>query len=1502
MSLQNSGLGNEKVGAVLICGAGIAGIQAALDLAGSGFKVYLLDSAAAIGGRMAQLDKTFPTGDCAMCILSPKLVECARNRNIEIITLADIQSLSGAEGHFKVKIRQNPRYIDVKKCEACGDCAEVCPVSLSNEFDGGFGTRKAIFKPYPQAIPNVFAISKAAGQAPCKASCPAGVNVQGAAALIVAGKFTEAYDLVRRRCPLPASCGRVCHRLCEKSCNRKSIDDSVAFGDVERFIGDFIQANPGLRPPSPISPASLGKRIAVVGGGPAGLTAAADLRLMGYEVTLLEAKPKLGGMLQYGIPNYRLPKNVLDREIQSIIDLGIDVKLNTPVLKPADLLKSSASDGSGFDAAFVAIGAWKSQKLGIAGEDAQGVWGVLEFLHDVNSGNPPSIGHNVLVIGSSDLALEGARCAARLPGVASVHLVCLETPAEMTAQSEQAAQALDEGVIFLNGMGPTRIDAQNEKVASVTFRACISAFENYRGYRRYNPLFDDSQITKLQADAVIIAVGRGVDSARLKIETRPGGRILADKETLATSIKGIFAGGEAALGPASLVEAIAQGHKAAESIDAFIRGAANIRSAKMLRVSAAPPNLSAPKCASNPKLDAPKQDRIQMPQSHSREKSMSEINLGYDLEQAQVESRRCLSCGLCSECMQCVKACSAGAILHDQQPSELEIEVGGVILAPGMEEFQASLWKELGHGNYDNVLTAVQFERMLSVMGSGGGSLQRPSDGSEVKKIAFIQCVGSLNPLRGMSYCSSVCCMSAAKQAIIASEYARNAPLEISIFCMDVRTSGKEFDSYVHRAREECGVKYVRAQLSRIKELTGSKNLQVNFLDETGEVKHEEFDLVILSAGIRISSSVQEMAKRLGINLNPAGFVQTDRLAPLATSRPGVYVAGSFQEPKDIPESAAQGSAAAACLMEQLTEVRGTMIKRREYPWERDVADEPPRIGVFVCQCGHNISSVVDADQVAREAARLPNVLHAEVNPYTCSEANQQRIKEVMHKSRLNRLVVASCSSRTHEALFQETLRESGLNQFLFAMTDIRDQCSWVHRDDPVAATNKAKDLVAMAVARARHLQQLPLYELPVAPSALILGGGLAGMTAAQTIAAQGFNVHLLERDEALGGLLRNIHATLERADVPAFLKQLIQKTKSNPKIKIYLKSELVKIAGQAGNFTSVINTAGGETEINHGVLIVATGGKERATSKFLNGKNNRVLTQSKLESALAGGKLPSKLGGKQAPVVVMIQCVESRDEKNPYCSRVCCSEAVKNALELKKQFPLSSVYIIGRDIRTNGFREDYYQKALHRDIVFVRCSESQGPEVTAEGDRMRVKVHDVLIGRDYDLHPDLLALSTGISPAENGSLSTILRSALTLDGFYQEAHPKLRPVDLANEGEFVCGLAHSPRFMDETIAQAQAAAARATNILSKKQLEITGQIALVDPAECVACTTCVKNCAYGAPMINELRKAEIQSAKCMGCGGCVATCPARAIRLLHQDGEATSAMLQELLAIGGRQ
>jgi heterodisulfide reductase subunit A-like polyferredoxin len=900
--------------------------------------------------------------------------------------------------------------------------------------------------------------------------------------------------------------------------------------------------------------------------------------------------------------------------------------------------------------------------------------------------------------------------------------------------------------------------------------------------------------------------------------------------------------------------------------------------------------------AGNPNPAAEIAAKQQMPRIvvEDRTRDFREIDLGFTPEQAVAEAKRCLACGLCSECGLCTKACGPGAIVHDMQPSERTVRVGSVVLTPGYEEFQASLRGEFGHGRYANVLSSVQFERMLSASGPTEGHVVRPSDGKPVKKIAFIQCVGSRDSARGNGYCSSICCMSATKEAMVALEHISG--LDVSIFCMDVRAFGKEFDNYVNRARDEHGVKFIRAMPSRVVEMPGSKNARVRFFDEKGEENQQEYDLVVLSVGLRPSASVKDTAAKLGLDLNQFGFCQTDRLAPMAASKPGIYVAGAFQEPKDIPESVAQASGAAACAMEKLSAVRGTLIKRHEYPWERDVTDEKPRVGIFICHCGHNIASVVDVKAVAEAAGKMPGIAHTETNLYACSDTSQQHIKDVIREKRLNRLVVASCSPRTHEVLFQETLRESGLNQYLFAMTNIRDQCSWVHRNDPVAATEKATDLMRMAVARARNLKALGTGKLPVVQSALVLGGGLAGMTTALALGDQGFAVHLCEKEAVLGGQLRNIYFTLEGSDVVGFLAEMIARVQSHPKITVHLKTKPVQITGHVGNFKTRVDEAGKEQTISHGVIVLAVGGSERQTELYLNGKHPGVLTQRQLEEKLAKKTLVTG----DAPSIVMIQCVDSRNDAHPYCSRVCCSAAIKNALELKKQKPKAKVVVLYKDIRTYGFRELAYQQAREAGVLFIRYNDKQEPVVADKGE-LQVTVIDASNGREIALKPDMVVLSTGIAPAaDNPVISGLLRSALTADGFFLEAHPKLRPVDLANEGEFLAGLAHSPRFIDETIAQAKAVAGRAATVLSRAFLDIAGQVAKVDPTDCVACATCVKVCPYGAPMINELHKAEIQGAKCMGCGSCTAACPAHTITLQHQECNQMTAMLDELLVSDG--
>jgi heterodisulfide reductase subunit A len=996
----------KKIGAVLVVGGGIGGVQASLDLANAGFKVYLVESSPAIGGRMAQLDKTFPTNDCSMCILSPKLVECGRHPDIELLTYSELLALDGTPGHFRARVLKHPRYINEELCTGCGTCQEKCPSKTQSEFDEGLGVRKAIYVPYPQAIPK------------------------------------------------------------------------------------------------------------------------------------------------------------------------------TPVI--------------------------------------------------------------------------------------------------------------------------------------------------------------DTEICTY-----------------------------------------------------------------------FLKG----------------------------------------------------------------------------KCRVCEKVCPAKAVDFEQQAQELEIEIGAVLLAVGYEVFDPLQKGELGYGRYANVVSSMEFERILSASGPYGGEIRRPSDSEHPTKIAWIQCVGSRDSSLGRDYCSSVCCMYATKEAIIAKEHLND--IEPTIFYIDIRAFGKGFDSYYERAKGEQGVRYIRSMVSQVREDPATKNLLITYVDEAGGLQHEEFDLVVLSAGLSPSPTAWKLAKRLGVALEPHGFCATAAFAPLATSREGVYVCGVFQSPQDIPETVAQASGAASAATAAISSARGELLKQQEYPPERDVGAEEPRIGVFVCHCGINIAGVVDVEAVREYARTLPHVVYAADNLFTCSQDTQERIREVIHTERLNRVVVTACSPRTHEPLFQQTLRESGLNPYLFEMANIRDQCSWVHMQDKEGATHKAKDLLRMAVANAALLAPLERQHIPIHKRALVVGGGLAGMTAALGFAEQGFEVSLVEREAELGGNMRHIHYTLSGQDPQAFLQELIDKVKGHHSIQVITNAEVVDHEGIQGNFSTGLMIAPAMTyrKIEHGVAVLATGGEEYKPQEYLYGEHPSVLTQLELEERIATGELDPKTLGR----IVMIQCVGSRTEERPSCSRICCSVAIKNALKLKELAPDLDIHILYRDVRTYGLLEQYYTRAREKGVVFTRYVPERAPTVQdGHGDagKVSIRVWDDALRRPLVIEADLLVLSAAIIPGENEELAAMFKVQRTLEGAYLEAHMKLRPVDFSREGLYMCGLAHAPKLMDETISQAQAAVARAATLLAKDEIEVGGVIARVDPELCAACLICVRACPYAVPLIGEDGYSVIDPAKCQGCGTCAAECPQRAIQLQHYRDE----------------
>ena len=1140
----------------------------------------------------------------------------------------------------------------------------------------------------------------------------------------------------------------------------------------------------------------------------------------------------------------------------------------------------------------------------IEGEDIKGVLHGIEFLREAGSAHKPAVKDRVLVIGGGNVAVDVARTALRL-GAKNVEMVCLEQRHEMPAYKEEIEATLAENIKIRNGWGPKRI-LGNGSVTGIELKRCTRVFDDQK---RFSPAFDENDLTTIEADQIIVAIGQAVDEelvSHIKVQNERG-CFKADKVTGQTSVPGIFAGGDNASGPASVIDAVAAGKRVAESIERYLKG-------KDLLGGRFEDSLRPIPQAFLPTLD--KLEKKSRPQAAelaptNRLNNFDEVEKGLTEEQALAEAARCLNCALCSECNRCVETCKQHAIDHAMRGQTVKLEVGSVILTPGFKEFDARRKGEFGYGRYDNVVTSVQFERMLSAAGPFEGHVIRLSDGREARRIGWIQCVGSRDSSCNNEYCSSICCMMATKQALVASDHVHG--LDATIFYMDIRAHGKDFDQYYERARARDNIHYVKSIPSRIVQLPGSKNLRVSFIDENSRLQQKDFDLIVLSVGMEPPHGLAELASRLDIKLNEFGFCDTDRLLPLSTSRPGVFVGGAVQEPKDIPETVTQASAAASMAMELLAPARNTLITKKSYPTEHDVADEPPRLGVFVCHCGMNIGSVVDVEQVVKCIEHEPDVVLATHTMFTCADTSLSNIKDMIHQHRLNRIVVASCTPRTHEPLFRETLREAGLNQHLFEMANIRDQCSWVHSAAPQSATEKAVELVKMSVARARTLWPLEGGTLTVDQTGIVIGGGLSGMTAALALADQGFNVHLVEQSDRLGGILHDIHRTFEHDDIAVFTRGLIDQVDKHPRIKLYLEAEITGIKGHIGKFVVTLAKGGANFEVSGGAIIVATGAQAAKTTDFLYGKSDRVLTQVELEQRLHDktrlapwsneDNKPAKLGvadystgQAKGQNIVMIQCVGSRNEKHPYCSRICCSMAVKNALDIKKLDPDANVYVLYRDVRTYGFREIYYQQAREAGVVFIRYTPDAPPQVT-DNNGLVVTLKSPDLPDSLAIEADNVVLSTGVEVdlQNNKRISDMLKVPLNADGFYVEAHMKLRPVDFTTEGIFLCGLAHSPKFIDENISQARAAAARAATVLSKTQLDVSAQVSYVDQQKCISCMTCVTVCPYSAPYCNKDGKGQIEAAKCMGCGICAAECPARAIQLNHFETDQFEVMIKQL-------
>jgi heterodisulfide reductase subunit A-like polyferredoxin len=1465
-------------------------MQAALDLADQGFKVYLVEEKSAIGGKMAQLDKTFPTNDCAMCTISPKLVEVARHPNIEIMTNTEVLQVQGQVGKFTTLVLNKSRYVKEENCVACGDCVKVCPIIVPDPFNESLSQRRAIFKLYPQATPNAFAIQKR-GIAPCRDACPAGQRAQGYIALIREGRWSDAMRVIKMDNPFPGICGRICNHRCETACNRGLVDEPINIRALKRFVTEKVYAQPRQSVES-IEVKHPDKRVAIIGAGPCGLTAAQDIVREGYPVAVFEAMPVAGGMLRLGVPEFRLPTEIIEREVQDIIDLGVELRLNSSVSNLDDLFDE------GFTSVLIAVGAHEGVRLPIPGANLDGVIINTHFLRDVRldkytkdekgyvrtpDGKP--FGPRILVLGGGNVAIDVARSAVRLG--CQVAMACLEGRDNMPSHPWEVSAALEEGITIHNNRAFEQILGDlNDRVRGVECMQ-VSSFR-----------FDDSgrlEVEKepnsnhmIECDTVIFSVGQRAGLAFIPDDAGIGltktKTIAINPNTFAATRPGVFAAGDSVSGTAFVIESVNSGHKAAESILRYLGG---YELEQPSRPELPVVKLSRKEIEDRIDLGEIKlQSRVPIPELTIEERisNFDEVDGCYDEESAQTEAARCLACGICSECMSCVFACGVNAIDHDMPPREQTLEVGAIIMAPGYEIYRPELSQEYGFGRYPNVVTSLQFERLLSASGPTLGHIQRPSDDSAPQRIAFLQCIGSRD--QNHDYCSAVCCMYATKEAIMAKEHVPS--LEIQIFMMDMRAFSKGYLEYYERARQRYGVKYARCRVSGLHEDPENHDLILHYQDENGKINLERFNMVVLSVGMEISADTRALGQRLGIELDEHGFCQTKQFNPVETSRPGIFAVGTFRGPKDIPESVVEASGAAAAAAGHLSETRFTLTTTPEFLPERDVTDEAPRIGVFVCHCGSNIAGYLDVKVVTEYAATLPNVAFAESNLYTCSQDSIRRIIEKIAEYQLNRVVVASCTPHTHEPLFRDSLRSAGLNPFLFEMANIRNQCSWVHSSDREAATVKAKDLVRMAVFRAALLKQVYTIEIPVQQTALVVGGGAAGMTAALSLADQGFPVHLIEKESELGGNLRHVFNPMNGKEPQKVLQQLIKLANTHQNIIVHKDSQVVETHGFKGNFTSVIQSeTEGRLEIVHGATILATGAREYHGTEYEYGSHPCIITQQDFEMRFK----TDETGIRKLNTLVMILCVGPAEQ---YCSRICCIVALKNAIQLKKLNPGVQVTILYRDIRTYGFNERYYTQAREMGVTFIRYDFQRKPEVTVTNDNpsvVSVKIWEPVLQCDLILTPDLLALSMPIMPNQDThDLSAMFKVPIDANGFFLEAHVKLRPVDFTTDGIFMAGFAHYPKLLDETMIQAQAAAARAARVLCRTTQAAGGQVAIVDPQLCTGCLTCVRICPFQVPRIqsnltgtgNLLGAAYIEPAVCQGCGVCAAECPARAIQLMH--------------------